>query len=221
MSQNNLIKLIQNQKDLKTLIVDLDGTIVDTMDVHKMGYELLFRQHGWNFDNQIWEEKGPMGGTEWLDEILEANNVPNPIIVAGELKRLKTEWFLENINKVKLIDSVFGLIHWARQSTTLNLVCATTAFQEIVDKIFDKFHLNNYFDLVLTAKDVPHGKLKPDPYIYNQALIRLKTKAENSIVIEDSDIGCESALSAGITCFNITSNKLRIANQLHENRLSS
>ena len=217
MNKNLLIELIQSQKKLRALIVDLDGTLVDTMNVHKRGYELLFDQYGWNFDNEIWETKGSTGGTEWLQEILVANNVSDSVKVANELKKIKTKWFLKNIDRVKLFDPVFELIQWARQKTDLNLVCATTALQEIVDSIFDKYHLYSYFDLVLTAKDVPTGKLKPDPYVYNEVLIRLKVKAENSIVIEDSDTGCESALSAGITCFNITSKKLRVANPLHEN----
>jgi len=204
--KNQLIELIQNQKDLSVLIVDLDGTLVDTMAVHKKGYMLLFRQHGWNFDNKIWEEKGSMGGTEWLQEILMANNVADPIKVANKLKRLKTKWFIENINQVNIINPVLDLIKWTRQNTNLKIVCATTALQEIVDKILDKYDLNGYFDLVLTAKDVPEGRLKPDPYIYNEVLKKLKVNAENSLVIEDSVVGCHSAMSANISCFNITTN---------------
>jgi len=220
-NSNQLIKLVQSQENLKALIVDLDGTLVDTMNVHKKGYELLFDQHGWNFDSEIWETKGPMGGTKWLQEILVANNVINSEKVAAKLKRAKTIWFLKNINRVKIIEPVFELIQWARQNTILKTVCATTAFQEIIDRIFDMYHLYGYFDLVLTAKDVPNGKLKPDPYIYYEALNRLNVKAENCIAIEDSDIGCQSALSAGVACFNISSNKLRIATPLHDDQLST
>ena len=58
---------------------------------------------------------------------------------------------------------------------------------------------------VFSASDsMGEPKSKPDPAIYLFALKRLDLKAEDTIAVEDSLSGCQSALAAGIRCLGFT-----------------
>jgi beta-phosphoglucomutase-like phosphatase (HAD superfamily) len=81
-----------------------------------------------------------------------------------------------------------------RQECKTALVTMSTCEQATrVLKIID---LLGEFDFVATRDDVNRGK--PDPEIYHLALEELQVKAEQSLAIEDSPAGVQSALSAGL-----------------------
>lgn len=204
----DIIRLIESLDKLKAVIVDLDGTLVDSMPIHKAGYQKIFSVHDWQFDDQIWEQKAAMGGTLWLKEMLINNHVSDPDSLAQKIKAEKTNWFLHNLNKIALVQPVYEAIQWLRENSTYKIVCATTALPEIVTGIMRRFRLLDFFDLILTAKDVPNGHLKPDPLIYLLVLQKLELAPENCFVIEDSVVGCQASLSAGIACYNIMTQQL-------------
>jgi HAD superfamily hydrolase (TIGR01509 family) len=52
------------------------------------------------------------------------------------------------------------------------------------------------FDAIVTRADVLHGKPAPDIYI--EVARRLRARPEACLVLEDSAIGCEAALAAGM-----------------------
>jgi len=56
-------------------------------------------------------------------------------------------------------------------------------------------NLNNYFDDIISAKNVPFGKPAPDVYL--TACEKLNVKPEETIAVEDSPNGVMSASRAG------------------------
>jgi beta-phosphoglucomutase-like phosphatase (HAD superfamily) len=54
------------------------------------------------------------------------------------------------------------------------------------------------FDLILAGDDVE--RRKPDPMIYDEAAKRLGISRDRCIVVEDSLIGLQAALGAGMKC---------------------
>jgi beta-phosphoglucomutase-like phosphatase (HAD superfamily) len=68
----------------------------------------------------------------------------------------------------------------------------------VLDKLVGKERLAK-FDVILAGDIV--SKKKPDPMIYNVAMEQLGLKAEGCVVIEDSQIGVQAAVAAGIRVF--------------------
>lgn len=201
-----LVNLLPNTSFVKVAIFDLDGTLINSMEIHKLGYIKIFRKNRWHFNEKIWESKAASGGTLWLQEMLESNQISNVTDIANKIKIEKTKWFINNINKTQIIRPVFKALKWYH-SHNITTVCATTALDIVANRLLLAHDLSKYFDIIITAKDVPSNKLKPNPYIYNLVLKRLKDSPDTCVVYEDSQAGTQAAFSAGIPCVNITTSQ--------------
>jgi HAD superfamily hydrolase (TIGR01509 family) len=63
--------------------------------------------------------------------------------------------------------------------------------------------LPQHFELVLTRGDYVHSKPAPEPYL--TALTRMQLRAEQCLVIEDSERGLRAACAAGLRCWVVPS----------------
>ncbi len=73
---------------------------------------------------------------------------------------------------------------------------ATMSYKDQVDRILPVLGCDNSFDCIATVEDVKHGK--PDPEIYLLVAKHLGATPEACLVIEDSPIGVESGVAAGM-----------------------
>jgi HAD superfamily hydrolase (TIGR01509 family) len=58
--------------------------------------------------------------------------------------------------------------------------------------------LTHLFEAIVTSEDYANGKPAPDPYL--EAARRLGVAPEGCLVFEDTEIGKQSALAAGMQC---------------------
>jgi HAD superfamily hydrolase (TIGR01509 family) len=83
----------------------------------------------------------------------------------------------------------------ARQGYRLALVSSSSLSS--ISLILNKLGLTAFFDTVVTADDVSRKKPAPDAYL--AALDRLSLSSAQAIVFEDSQVGIQAALAAGLT----------------------
>jgi HAD superfamily hydrolase (TIGR01509 family) len=74
----------------------------------------------------------------------------------------------------------------------------TSARREDFELIHRGRGIAAHMQFVLCSGEYPRAKPYPDPYL--QGLARLGGKKEETLVVEDSERGLRSALSAGIDC---------------------
>ncbi|MEZ5573414.1 MAG: HAD family phosphatase [Halioglobus sp.] len=74
----------------------------------------------------------------------------------------------------------------------------TTSKRDHFEVIHNTRNLVHYMDFVLTREDYVSSKPSPEPYLL--ALNLFGAKAEECLVVEDSQRGLQSALAAGIDC---------------------
>ena len=67
---------------------------------------------------------------------------------------------------------------------------------EIVDAVLTSLKVKEYFDAVVTACEVAHGK--PEPDIYLEVAKRLGVQPENCLVFEDIPAGIMAGKAAGM-----------------------
>ena len=67
---------------------------------------------------------------------------------------------------------------------------------EIVDAVLTSLKVKEYFDAVVTACEVAHGK--PEPDIYLEVAKRLGVQPENCLVFEDIPAGIMAGKAAGV-----------------------
>jgi beta-phosphoglucomutase-like phosphatase (HAD superfamily) len=73
-----------------------------------------------------------------------------------------------------------------------------------VKSLLEKSNLINHFDLIVTGDDLSVGKPSPQPFI--KALEKLGLDTKDGLVVENSPLGVDSAIKAGIEYIVILNN---------------
>ena len=82
------------------------------------------------------------------------------------------------------------------------IALATGATCETAEKVLAAIDLADCFDAIVSGHEVPHNKPAAD--IYLDAARRLGLSPEECVAIEDSRVGVQAAVSAGLRCIAVT-----------------
>lgn len=202
-------------KQLKALIFDCDGVLVDTeRDGHRVAFNKAFAKKGYNieWDVELYKELLKVaGGKERMRHYFDQTRWPEDVTdkdsLIKELHKLKTDLFMQIIEsgELPLRPGAARLVDEAIAENVGLAVCSTAnerAVNLVVERLLGPKRKAK-FDLILAGDVV--SKKKPDPEIYNLALQRLDLKPNECVVIEDSRNGLLAAKTAGIYCV-ITTN---------------
>lgn len=84
----------------------------------------------------------------------------------------------------------------------MKIALATSSTHQVIEAVFSRLKLWDYFSVVCSAEDELFGK--PHPDVYLTALRKLELEAEDCIVIEDSFAGMTAAKAANIETYVIS-----------------
>ena len=120
--------------------------------------------------------------------------------------------YLRLFENVSLIQGIEDFVSISRARFN-KLGLATSATLRDFSSVAQKYPLQTWFDVIITADDT--AKHKPDPEPYLMAMAMLSVTGPETLVIEDSPNGIKSATAANCTVVAITtsfnSNELRLA----------
>jgi beta-phosphoglucomutase-like phosphatase (HAD superfamily) len=178
--------------ELRALLFDLDGTLVDTLGATATAYSRALREYGVVVEPD--EFSAISHGRQWRDFLPEmlarAGSTADPASVA----RRKQAIYPELLLGIRLNEPLITLAKSARSVLRVGLV--TTASGAAVVAVLRQFKLTECFDVVVTGDDVAYHKPAPDAYL--DALERLGVAASACVAFEDSDAGIASARAAGV-----------------------
>ena len=174
---------------VSALLLDLDGTLVDSEPLHRRGYESFVAHKGWELpDLSVFTgrravdvfatEPGPWDGLDpeaVLAEVLE--NVPDEAALA--------------------VPGARELIEAARAGGTPVAIVTSAGPDWVQRSLVESLSLElDSVDLVVTARDVEDGK--PHPAGFALACRRLDADPADALAAEDSPAGVRAALGAGV-----------------------
>ena len=182
-------------KDLKCIIFDMDGVIIDSEEIHKKAYYETFVSIGLNVSDQLYKTLTGSSTINAFQKLVTHFNLdldPEKLVLE---KRKKYVNFFENDPTLHLVDGVEEFIKYSF-NRGFTLVLASSSAMVNIDRVFNRFDLNSYFTAKISGADLRASK--PHPEIFEKAAILGKTSKEHCIVIEDSDNGVKSANDACI-----------------------
>ena len=195
---------------LEALLFDVDGTLADTEEAHRMAFNDAFAEFGydWEWDRALYKTLlRTTGGKERLKDFWdnEIGFVPPEGVdrddLAARIHKRKTALFGERMTSggVPLRPGVARLIREAR-AAGLRLAIATTTTPVNVENLFAGTVGRDVLDQfeVMGAGDVVPAK-KPAPDIYTYVMDKLGLPPEACLALEDSSNGIRSATAAGLT----------------------
>ena len=198
----------------KAVIFDMDGTIVDNMQVHIDTWLIFIKQHGLNLSREAFLERMHGNLREIISKVFELDPEDPKVMELGQAK----EQFYRDTYRPH-IREILGFTNTLERLKTggIKSALATMGDTPNIDLVVDELQIRSYFHTIVGGHEVEKGK--PDPEIFNRVLFAMALKPEDCLVVEDSISGVESAKNAGIPVIGITtthsSDTLRNAGCFH------
>ena len=93
------------------------------------------------------------------------------------------------------IDTIKIYLHSKLKNKGISIGCVTNSIKETAELMLSKTGQLEFINLLVTNEDVKNNKPHPEPYIF--AMAKMQSLPSNTLIIEDSDKGYQSALASG------------------------
>ncbi len=182
--------------DVKLIITDFDGTLVDTFEANYRAYSDAFEQSGLVLTREQYKE---CFGLRY-DNFMKSMGIENTE-VRQRIKELKGEFYPKYFEYLKvnapLIEFIRAFHHSGRKTAI-----ASTAREKNLRNALRYIGAEEDFDLILAGESVSKGK--PDPEIYRTVMARLDMRPQDTLIFEDSEVGFKAAEAAGVRYIKVT-----------------
>ena len=182
---------------LKAVLFDMDGVVVNTEPLHHKAYYKMFLDVNIEVSQALYESFTGQSTITICKYLVDYFNLKHEPEILVQLKRKHFKYLFENDTSLTLIDGVLERIK-DYYNNGLTLVLASSASMPNINRIFERFDLNQYFIDKLSGADLKASK--PHPEIFINAAKVSGYKTEECVVIEDSTNGMLASKAAGIFC---------------------
>lgn len=194
--------------ELKGLIFDADGTLVETEEMHRRAFNEAFAAYGldWQWSEVEYSRMLLIsGGLERMRicaaEQGESLPVPANTNLDDWLKRIhkyKSRLYRRYISSqpMRPRPGIARILREARNAG-ITLTVATSSSRRNMETMLVRAGIRHFFKMIISGDDVPSKK--PHPAVYLRSLAELKLPAKNCIALEDTQAGCMAALGADLT----------------------
>ncbi|HHT96523.1 MAG TPA: HAD family phosphatase [Clostridiales bacterium] len=179
--------------DIKAVIFDLDGTLVDSMWMWKDIDIDYLDKHGITFPKKLQHNIEGQSFTETAQYFKKHFNLKDSV------EDIKAEWNDMAIDKYKNeVDLKEGAMEYLKLLKRKNIKTgiATSNSRDLVDVLIDKLGIEKYFDIIRTSCEAKRGKPYPD--VYELVANDLNVDPKNCLVFEDVIHGIMAGKSAGM-----------------------
>lgn len=184
--------------EVKLLITDFDGTLVDTFRANFFAYQQAFFEMGQQLSEEIYKKCFGFRFERFMDVVGITDEETRKSI-----KELKAKYYPSFFSELRVNTPLLNMLRAFRQAGGKTAI-ASTARRKNLENVLIYIHAMDAFDLVLAGEEVKEGK--PSPEIYQTILERFSLKPSEAIVFEDSPVGIQSAQSTGINYIVINQN---------------
>ena len=179
---------------LKAVIFDVDGTLVDSVDIHAQAWVDAFKEFGRDLEFDAVRAQIGKGGDQLMPVFLNKDELQE---VGEELNKRRGAILKERyLLKIKAFADVRALFERIRADGT-RIVLASSAKGDELQHYKKVANIEGLTDAETSADDAE--KSKPEPHIFEAAMSRLSDlKPEEVIVVGDTPYDAEAAAKAGL-----------------------
>jgi beta-phosphoglucomutase len=184
--------------ELRAVLFDLDGVIIDSMPNHVEAWTRIFARLQLPFqplDIRLREGEKAHLTFRLLTEPHRAFNAEE-IDFWVEQKRT----LYRSLGRSPVFSGIIPVLDLLHEHGIKSALVTGSGVRNLLSALDPEFLTR--FDLMLTAEDYRHGKPTPEPY--RKCLELLELDAAQTLVVENAPLGIQSAVAAGIYCTALT-----------------
>lgn len=175
---------------IKNYIFDIDGTLINTIDMYMPAMIETLEKHGFHTDPaDVEQKKHDLFGITGLDALKLAG------VTDEKLRRqMQQEWFklaYQREDRIQVFDGIPETLLKLSQSPDIQIAIATSKLRDEYDHHFAKL-----FDIVITSNDTDRHKPDPEPVL--AALDQMHAASETAVYVGDTINDEKAAHAAGV-----------------------
>lgn len=175
---------------IKNYIFDIDGTLINTIDMYMPAMIETLEKHGFHTDPaDVEQKKHDLFGITGMDALKLAG------VTDEKLRRqMQQEWFklaYQREDRIQVFDGIPETLLKLSQSPDIQIAIATSKLRDEYDHHFAKL-----FDIVITSNDTDRHKPDPEPVLV--ALDQMHATPETAVYVGDTINDEKAAHAAGV-----------------------
>ena len=180
-----------------TVVLDLDGTLVDSVYQHVVAWQAAFHDVGLHVSGVRIHEAIGMGGDRLVAEVAGASAEAG---VGDEVRKLHDSYFRSGLRTISPLDGAPELVETLAQRGH-RVVLASSSESDLVDALLDIVGVGHLLHAVVTGSD--DTATKPAPDMVELAIQR--AGGGRTVVVGDAIWDVHSAAAAGVPAVGLRS----------------
>lgn len=179
------------------VVLDLDGTLVDSVYHHVAAWDAAFHAVGMHVSSVRIHEAIGMGGDRLVADVAGS---AAEAAVGDDVRLLHDQHFRAGLRTISPLDGASDLVE-ALASQGRTLVLASSSEADLVDELIDLVDVRRHLDAVVTGSDALPSKPAPD--LVQAALAQVGGR--DAVVIGDAVWDALAAEAADVPCIGLRS----------------
>ena len=179
---------------LSAVIFDMDGLMVDSEPVARVGWQRALAEYGRTLSEDVFLEMLGRTTEGTRTVLVKAYGAELPF---ESMLQHKRQYVHDEIAEhgVAVKPGLMELLDWLEARRMPKAVASSARREDVMHKLTSR-GLAGRFQAIVTGEQVPNGKPAPD--IFLEAARQLGIPARECAVLEDSDVGIQAAQAAGM-----------------------
>jgi beta-phosphoglucomutase len=178
------------------VIWDVDGTLVDTAELHFQAWQALMEQIGQVFTRADFNPTFGLRNADIFHRLFGTQFTDEQIAELSERKETLYRAAARK-HRVALLPGVRALLE-GLHAAGFKQAIGSSAPRENVNLILNLTNTERFFQAIVSVEEIQRGK--PDPQIFRLAADKLAVASAHCLVIEDAVAGVQAAKAAGMKC---------------------
>lgn len=185
----------------KAILFDMDGLMLDNEQQQLESFNAVLSAYQVKLTEVDWRRYVGMSQRNIFLDLQKKYAVLEQIQVT-ELMRLKQKAYYRIIeSRITPTKGLMALLQYLKSVPNTRLAVVSSSPRTDIVHILDRIGVDRYFDEIISALDM--GKPKPDKDCYVAAAHALGLRATACLSLEDSSVGVQAAIAAGMHCIAV------------------